>query len=91
MMLFQQAIGATDNWPDITSMMDYFSSNVGSIQLSVPRVAPQVGGYAGDTSVADTTYVRIPSNIIQEGISPAILPRGFYDYTPSILLRGLFT
>jgi hypothetical protein len=72
-------------------MMDYFSSNVGSIQLAVPRVAPQVGGYADDTNVADTTYVRIPSNIIREGISPAIPPRGFYDYTSSILPRGFFT
>jgi hypothetical protein len=45
-----------------------------------PTSGPSSWGYADDTNDVDTTYVRIPSNIIQERISPAILPMGFYDY-----------
>jgi hypothetical protein len=34
-----------NNRPNTTAMIGYLASNVGSIQRSVPRAAPQVGGY----------------------------------------------
>jgi hypothetical protein len=77
----------------VDANVDAFGDDYSAYDLALPRPS-SCSSPADDTNVADTTYVRIPSNIIQEGISPAILPRGgrgFYDYTPSIPLRGFFT
>ena len=63
-----------NNWPNTTAMIDYFSSNVGSVQLSVPRVAPQVGGYADATYVADTTYVVSRATLFKNFYTPSFLP-----------------
>ena len=59
-----------NNWPNTTSMIDYFSSNVGSVQLSVPRVAPQVGGYADATYDADTTYLVSRTTLFKNDYTP---------------------